>query len=193
MAGKKCAAEQDFQNCRIVSLEWTTMRLNVALVTLAMVAVTFAQDPTQSGIGRCLWNTFMAFPTVNLEDKPCHERLSLLLCITHENAVVVHSTKMKNRESNSGSKETTDYVLCLSAPAAGFFKCELNMEKKKCDAEEVFPNCQATSLEWTTCTCPPTTKCTLEENDGTCRYSCEPVAFENEDNNAGMGPGNGIA
>nr|AAX11342.1 developmentally-regulated vdg1 [Haliotis asinina] len=93
------------------------MRLNVALVTLAMVAVTFAQDPT----------------------------------------------------------------------------CELNMEEKKCDAEEVFPNCQATSLEWTTCTCPPTTKCNLEENDGTCRYSCEPVAFENEDNNAGMGPGNGMA
>ncbi|XP_046547576.1 uncharacterized protein LOC124257525 [Haliotis rubra] len=70
--------------------------------------------------------------------------------------------------------------------------CGLNMDEMKCAAEEVFPNCQVTSLEWTTCVCPPTTKCKLEDNDGSCNYFCEPVGFEVEDNNAGMGPGDGM-
>ncbi|XP_071083176.1 uncharacterized protein [Haliotis cracherodii] len=86
-------------------------------------------------------------------------------------------------------------VLVLLALVAVAFaqdpECDMNMSGKKCAAEEVFPACLAPSLNWKNCVCPPGTRCHLMENDA-CAYSCEPVGDEVEDNNAGMGPGNGM-
>lgn len=42
------------------------------------------------------------------------------------------------------------------------------------------------------CVCGAGTKCKLEDNDGSCDYSCEPFGDPADDGNAGMGPGVGM-